>query len=76
MNTISYLQFFDGLAEKKQGCFTMERISSKRSEPDMTGQLKTYRCGFFFSDQQYLSAGISRKEALRSLYRKMRKFGN
>ena len=49
MNTISYLQFFDGLAEKKQGCFTMERISSKRSEPDMTGQLKTYRCRFFFS---------------------------
>lgn len=74
MNTLSYLQFFDGLAEKKAGTFAMERVSSKRCDMDLEGEMPTYSCRFLFEDGSYHSKGESRKEALRRLYRMLRKF--
>lgn len=74
MNTLAYMQFFDGLAEKKAGSFSMERISSKKCDPELTGETPTYFCNFRFDDKRYHSKGESRKEALRRLYRMLRKF--
>lgn len=74
MNTLSYMQFFDGLAEKKQGTFSLQRVSSKNCEMDLTGEMPIYSCRFLFGDKDYESRGESRKEALRRLYRKLRKF--
>ena len=75
MNTLSYMQFFDGLAEKKEGSFAIERVSSKKCDMDLTGEMPTYFCRFLFEDKNYHSKGESRKEALRRLYRMLRKFG-
>jgi hypothetical protein len=76
MNTVTYLQFFDGLAEKNQGKFLMERVSSKICRPDRSGKTFTHCCDFIMGKQHYSSQGNSRKEALKVLYRKLQKFGN
>ncbi len=75
MNTVTYLQFFDGLAEKNQGKFLMERISSKICRVDNTGKIFTYCCDFEMGEKRFSSQGTSRKEALRVLYRKLQKYG-
>ena len=75
MNTVTYLQFFDGLAEKNQGKFLMGRISSKICLPDPSGNISTYCCDFIMGEQRYSSQGNSRKEALKVLYRKLQRFG-
>ncbi|OGG96456.1 MAG: hypothetical protein A2508_00860 [Candidatus Lambdaproteobacteria bacterium RIFOXYD12_FULL_49_8] len=74
MNTLSYLQFFEGLAEKMQGSFSTERVSSKLVHPGDDGVQYTYRCWFEDNDISVVGQGQSRKEALHSLYRKLHKF--
>ncbi len=74
MNTIAYLQFFDGLAEKRRGSFTLEKVSSKVGRLDLTGNNLTYFCDLLIGEEKYSGAGGSRKEALRSLYRKLNKY--
>ncbi|PCI30636.1 MAG: hypothetical protein COB67_01415 [SAR324 cluster bacterium] len=75
MNTLAYLQFFDGLAEKQRGSFILEKVSSKCCEPKSSGDLHTYHCNFSTEQFDFKSDGNSRKEALRQLYRKMNHFG-
>ena len=74
MNTLAYLQYFDGLAEKQQGSFIMEKISSKKCSPDLSGEKHTYHCNFHTDRFRFQAEGNSRKEALRSLYRKLSHF--
>ncbi|MDT8445977.1 MAG: hypothetical protein RRB13_03640 [bacterium] len=73
MNTMGYLQFFEGLAEKTQGAFLMERLGSRRAKPDPCGQVFTHRCRFERGKDRFEGRGVSRKEALQELYRQLRK---
>ncbi len=75
MNTLAFLQFFDGLAEKQKGSFVLEKTSSKRCEPDLTGELQSYHCDFSTDQFHFRTEGSSRKDALRRLYRKINNFG-
>ena len=70
MNTLAYLQFFDGLAEKKRGSFKMETRSSK----EIQDQGHAHLCNLVIDEDCYISEGASRKEALRGLYRQLRRF--
>jgi len=72
MNTLGYLQFFDGLAEQRRGTFLLEKISSKLKIQGHTGNPITYRCVFKDNSQTRQSEGASRKEALALLYRALR----
>ncbi len=72
MNTLAYLQFFEGLAEKKQGYFSVEKISSKKSKLNINGKIQTYYCNFLFNEKKFSSTGTTRKEALKILYQKLR----
>ena len=74
MNTLGYLQFFDGLAEKKQGSFSMERVSTKICNQDLVGEKFAHRCKFSVEENLISGLGNSRKEALKSLYRKLKNF--
>lgn len=74
MNTLAFLRFFDGLAEKQKGSFVLEKISSKRCVPDLTGEFQSYHCDFSTDQFHFRTEGSSRKDALRRLYRKINKF--
>ena len=74
MNTMAYLQFFDGLVEKKQGNFSMEKVATEICQPDLSGRALSYQCRICWDHKEYQGDGASRKEALRALYRKLRKF--
>ncbi len=69
MNVISYLQFFDGLAEKNRGSFKMET----RSRKGLPHQDEAFICALVLDEEAYRASGASRKEALRQLYRQTRK---
>ena len=72
MNTLGYLQFFDGLAEKRQGFFSVERRSSKLAKIKKNEASYTYHCIFQEKNQTFQGQGHSRKEALISLYKALR----
>ncbi|MDH5560038.1 MAG: hypothetical protein OEY59_04195 [Deltaproteobacteria bacterium] len=69
MNTIGYIQFFDGLAEKQEGVFFMQKVSSRRCEMDISGENLMHRCELKLGQKRFSSQAPSRKEALRKLYR-------
>ena len=70
MNVISYLQFFDGLAEKNKGSFKMVT----RSKKQLPNQDEAFICDLVLETGHFSSSGPSRKEALRQLYRQTRKY--
>ncbi len=74
MNTLAFLQFFDGLAEKQHGSFVLEKVSTKCCEPDLSGELQSYHCDFSTDQYHFRVEGSSRKDALRQLYRKINRF--
>ena len=71
MNTLEYLQFFEHLTEKVDGSFSMIRQSSKISPINELGESMLYYCDFKFPEGTFIGKGISRKEALKELYRKI-----
>ncbi len=73
MNTLEYLQYFEGLAETLEGSFTFSRLSSKLSPIDLQGNTLTHQCDFEYTSGTYSGAGVSRKDALKTLYRKIQK---
>lgn len=76
MNTLGYLQFFEGLAEKTQGAFLLERLGSRRAHPDESGVVMPHRCRFEGGGDRFEGKGASRREALHALYRQMRHLKN
>jgi len=70
MNVMNYLQFFDGLAEKQKGRFMMETRSKKAARQDQFA----YICDLTTDEGCFTSVGSSRKEALKELYRQLRKY--
>ncbi|OGH00257.1 MAG: hypothetical protein A2600_07215 [Candidatus Lambdaproteobacteria bacterium RIFOXYD1_FULL_56_27] len=73
MNTLGYLSFFDGLAEKSQGSFVMERVASGLAAVNEAGDLVAYRCQLVFRQGCLESLGQSRKDALVNLYKQCRR---
>ena len=70
MNTLNYIQFFDGLAEKNLGAFRMEKLSSKTVAANASGH--THICNLQIESDCFSAWGSSRKEALKGLYKQLR----
>lgn len=73
MNTLGYLSFFDGLAEKSQGSFVMERVASRLAQVNEAGDPVAYRCQLVVRQECFEAMGQSRKDALANLYKKCRR---
>jgi len=69
MDVMEYLQFFDGLAEKNQGSFSME----KRSRRCIQTEDEAYACALKLAQGCFSAQGPSRKQALKDLYRQLRR---
>ena len=72
MNTLNYIQFFDGLAEKNLGAFRMEKLSSKTVAANASGH--THICNLEIESNCFSAWGNSRKEALKGLYKQLGSF--